>query len=108
MFNFIRRENPHFWEISKVVLIVLNLLWGFVNETFIQGLFLSSIIVFSIFMQHKINFPLWWRKVASYLLLLSILLIFLFFFLSRQSISFFVYISSLLPFNSRRYFWTEN
>ena len=46
MFNFIRRENPHFWEISKVVLIVLNLLWGFVNETFIQGLFLSSIIVF--------------------------------------------------------------
>lgn len=98
MFNFIRRENSHFWEISKVVLIVLNLLWGFVNETFVQGLFLSSIIVFSIFMQHKINFPLWWRKVASYLLLLSILLIFLFFFLSRQSISFFVYISSLLPY----------
>lgn len=96
----LKKEKNNFWDISKLMLIILILIWGYTNETIFQSVFLSGIIVTSIVWDYKINFPTWWRKLSLYFLFMSVLSLYIFFLLSRQGNNFFIYIGNFLPYLS--------
>lgn len=96
--KFFFKENENFWDIPKLVLIIINIYWGYMNNSLFIGVAFAGIILFSMYSNYKILFPLSWKKYIFYIFVLISGILFLLFFLGKQQNNLLIYYGNKLPY----------